>query len=256
MLSPVLKNIPWTTDVMQVLQQLDPKQRNGVCIILCCFPVSPKILTIMQEIISNILFYEKRFLLNGGMSRKSAEMQDLLGLQFREVGSCYEFIAKPAPSWTHMQALKVCNLVCIYKLAEIVSIDNESVRFGTTLHPGTLGSTPLVMPSEAIQIMKRISSWPTILETFNNSHSISEPSSATASDLVSQPASLQLLHALSEANGRKAAAKIHHNILIAAAHIAYIKEHHVNGDHASDNDLPDLPDLTSLWVLTLQLLLP
>jgi hypothetical protein len=34
LLSPVLKNIPWTTDVMQVLQQLDPTQRNGVCFYL------------------------------------------------------------------------------------------------------------------------------------------------------------------------------------------------------------------------------
>ena len=30
MLSPVLKRIPWTTDVMQVLEELDPEQRNGV----------------------------------------------------------------------------------------------------------------------------------------------------------------------------------------------------------------------------------
>ena len=52
----------------------------------------------MQEIISNILFYEKRYLLNGGISRNSAEMQDLLGIQYEEVGSCYQFVAKPAPA--------------------------------------------------------------------------------------------------------------------------------------------------------------
>lgn len=205
----------------------------------------------MQDIISNILFYEKRYLLNGGMSQKSAEMQDLLGIQFKEVGSCYQFVAKPAPTLNYIQALKVCNLVCIYKLAEIVSIDNDSVHFGTSLHPGTLGLTPLRMPSEATQLMKKISPWPNILETFINSHCFSEPSGATVPGLTSQPASLQLLLALSDANGQKVAAKIHHNILIAAAHIAYIKEHHVNGGHASDNALPDLPDLTSLWVFTL-----
>jgi hypothetical protein len=208
----------------------------------------------LQEIISNILFYEKRYLLNGGMSQKSAEMQDLLGIQFKEVGSCYQFIAKPAPTLNHIQALKVCNLVCIYKLAEIVSIDNDSVHFGRMLQPGTMESTPLVLPSEATQIMKKISTWPNILETFHDSHCFSEPSGATVPGLASQPASLQLLHALVDANGRKVAAKIHHNILIAAAHIAYIKEHHVNGDHTSDNTLPDLPDLTSLWVFTFQLL--
>ena len=208
----------------------------------------------MQEIISNILHYKKRFLLNAGSSRKSLEMQDLLGIQFQEVGSCYQFIAKPAPSCNNNQALKVCNLVCIYKLAEIVSIDNDSIPFGTTLHPGTLGSTPLIMPLEATQIMEKISAWPTILEKFNHSYLLSECSGATLPGLISQPASLQLLHALWDTDGRKIATKIHHNILIAAAHIAYIKEHHVNGDHLHDGDLPDLPDLTSLWVVTFQLL--
>jgi len=246
MLSPVLKNIPWTTDVMQVLQQLDTNQKNGVCCILCRYRVSLKILMTMQEIINNILFYEKRYLLNGGMSQKSAEMQDLLGLQFQEVGSYYQFIAKPAPIWNHIQALKVCNLVCIYKLAEIVSIDNDSAHFVSTLHQGTLESTPPNMPSEATQIMKKISSWPQVLETFIKYHCFSELSSSTVPGLTSQPASVQLLHALSDANGQKIASKIHHNILIAAAHIAYIKEHHVDGDQMSDGDLPDLPDLTSL----------
>lgn len=206
---------------------------------------------ITQEIIANILFYEKRYLLNGGMSQKSAEMQELLGIQFQEVGTRYRFIAKPVPTWNLMQALKVCNLVCIYKLAEIVSIDNDSIQFGTTLHLGPLESPPLGLPSEATQIMKKISSWPKLLETFKNSHLFSEPSGAAVPGLASQPASLQLLHALSDANGRKVAAKIHHNILIAAAHIAYIKEHHVDGDHVPDNYLPDLPDLTSLCVFLL-----
>jgi hypothetical protein len=206
---------------------------------------------ITQEIISNILFYEKRFLLNGGISQKSAEMQELLGIQFQEVGSRYQFIAKPAPTgtWNHIQALKICNLVCIYKLAEIVSIDNDSIRSGTMLPQVAFETSPLLLPSEATQLMKKISSWPKVLETFNDSHHFSEPSGATVPGLASQPASLQLLHALSDANGRKMAAKIHHNILIAAAHIAYIKEHHVNGDQVSDNNLPDLPDLTSLWVI-------
>lgn len=246
MLSPVLKNIPWTTDVMQVLQQLDTNQKNGVRCILCRYPVCPKILTTLQEIINNILFYEKRYLLNGGMSQKSAEMQDLLGLQFQEVGPCYQFIAKPAPTWNHIQALKVCNLVCIYKLAEIVSIDNDSVHFVTTLPQGTLESTPPNMPSEATLIMKKISSWPQVLETFNKYHSFSDPSVAAVPGLTSQPASVQLLHALSDANSQKIASKIQHNILIAAAHIAYIKEHHISGDQVSNSDLPDLPDLTSL----------
>jgi hypothetical protein len=213
-----------------------------------------KILTIMQEIISNILFYEKRYLLNGGMSLKSAEMQELLGIQFEAVGPCYQFVAKPAPTWNHMQALKVCNLVSIYKLAEIVSIDNDSIHFGTSLHSGTLASTPLLLPTEATLIMNKISPWPNILETFTNSHSFSEPLGATLPDVTSQPASLQLLHALADANVRKVSAKIQHNILIAAAHIAYIKEHHVGSDHVSDCDLPDLPDLTSLCVFTSQFL--
>lgn len=188
------------------------------------------------------------------MSQNSAEMQDLLGIQFKGIGSSYQFIAKPAPTWNHIQALKVCNLVCIYKLAEIVSIDNDSVGFGTTLHPGTLESTTCDMPSEATQIMKKISNWPNILESFNKSFCFSEPSSATVPGLTSQPASLQLLQALSNSNGQKLAAKVYHNILIAAAHIAYIKEHQINGDHGSDSNLPDLPDLTSLWVFTFQLL--
>lgn len=131
MLSPVLNRIPWTTDVMQVLEHLDLKQRNGVCFTLCCYPVSPKIFTNAQEIISNILFYEKRYLLNGGISMNLAEMQDLLGIQFKQVGSRYRFTAKPAPTWNHVQASKVCNLICTYKLAEIVSIDNDSVQFQT-----------------------------------------------------------------------------------------------------------------------------
>jgi hypothetical protein len=197
-----------------------------------------------QEIISNILFYEKRFLLNGGTTTKSAEMQDLLGIQFKEVGQGYEFISKPAPTLNAIQALKVCNLVCIYKLAEVVSIDNDSFKFGTMLHSTPLESEPLQLPSEATILMKKISFWPSILHVFNNSHFFSEPSGDTVPGLASQPASLQLLHALSDANGRKVAAKIHHNVLIAAAHIAYIKEHHVDGNHVSD--LPDLPDLSSV----------
>jgi hypothetical protein len=228
-----------------------PNAKKWSMFLSCVVTVSPKTLTIMQEIISNILFYEKRYLLNGGISRNSAEMQDLLGIRYEEVGSCYQFVAKPAPACNHIQALKVCNLVCIYKLAEIVSIDNDSVPFGSTLLPGSLGSTTLIMSSEANYIMKKISPWPNILETFVNSHGSSEPSGAVAPGFTSQPASLQLLHALSDANGRKVAAKIHHNILIAAAHIAYIKEHHVNDDHSSDSDLPDLPDLTSMCVFTL-----
>jgi hypothetical protein len=205
---------------------------------------------IAQEIISNILSYEKRFLLNGGMTTKSAEMQDLLGLQFKEVGQRYEFIAKPAPTLNVLQALKVCNLVCIYKLAEVVSIDNDCLKFGTMLHSTPLEADPLQLPSDATFLMKKVSSWPKVLEAFNNSHFFSEPSGNTVPGLASQPASLQLLHALSDANGRKLAAKIHHNILIAAAHIAYIKEHHVDGDHVSDSYLPDLPDLASLCVLS------
>jgi hypothetical protein len=202
----------------------------------------------VQEIISNILFYEKMFLLNGGMTTKSAEMQDLLGIQFKEVGQRYEFISKPAPRLNVIQALKVCNLVSIYKLAEVVSINNDSIKFGTILHSTPLESEPLQLPAEANFLMKKISSWPKVLEIFNTSHFFSEPSGDTEPGLASQPASLQLLHALADANGRKVAAKIHHNVLIAAAHIAYIKEHHVDGDHVSDSCLPDLPDLASLCV--------
>ena len=56
-------------------------------------------------------------------------MQDLLGLQFQELGSGYQFISKPAPPLNLIQALKVCNLVCIYKLAEVVLLDNNSIPF-------------------------------------------------------------------------------------------------------------------------------
>ena len=137
----------------------------------------------------------------------------------------------------------------IYKLAEVVSIDNDSIQFRMMLHPGPLEYALLhILPSEATNLMKKISSWPKALGTFNNSHSISEPSGVTVPDLTSQPASLQLLHALLDTNGQKLAAKIHHNILIAAAHIAYIKEHHVNGDHVSN--LPNISHLTSQCVLT------
>lgn len=243
MLSPVLNMIPWNTDLMRVLEQLDPKQTNGVCFFLPCDSFSQ---TILQEIISNILYYEKRFLLNGGISTKSTEMQDLLGIQFKQVGQRYEFVAKPAPTLNVFQALKVCNLVSIYKLAEVVSINNDSIAFGTVLHSTPLQSEPLQLASESIYLMKRMSSWPNILEAFNSCHLFSEPSGESVVGLSSQPASLQLLHALSEANGRKLAAKTHHNVLIAAAHISYIKEHHVDGDHMSDISLPDLPDLTSL----------
>ena len=202
-----------------------------------------------QEIISNILFYEKQFLLNGGLSQRSAEMQELLGLHFQEVSSCYQFIAKPAPSLNHMQALKVCNLICIYKLAEVVSLDNNSIEFGTMLHPLPMDSesASFPMPLDASFLMKNISSWPKVLEGFQKSQTIPEPSGENVRSLASQPASLQLLHALLDNNGRKLSAKIHHNVLIAAAHIAYIKEHHLDGDNATDN-LPDLPDLTSPYV--------
>lgn len=124
-----------------------------------------------------------------------------------------------------------------------------------------LEPTLLDMPSEAIQIMEKISSWPKLLEKLNDIQYFSEPSSATFPGLISQPASLQLLHALSKSNNQKVTAKIHHNILvaadilIAAAHITYIKEHCVNGDHVSDNILPDLPDLTSQCIFTSLLLL-
>jgi hypothetical protein len=204
-----------------------------------------------QEIIANILFYEKRYLLFGGMSEKSAEMQDLLGIQYKQSGSTYEFIAKPPPTWNFLQAMKVCNLICIYKLAEIVSLVNGSIKFGTSSHNAPLESTdtPLNLPQEGTHIMKKISDWPNLLQTFNNSHLLSEISGvAMPPNLTSQPASVQLLHALSDADSQKVAAKIQHNILIAAAHIAYIKEHHVSGEHTSDNNLPDLPDLTSLCV--------
>lgn len=182
------------------------------------------------------------------MSQKSAEMQDLLGLQYQQVESSYQFVAKPAPKLNHIQALKVCNLVSIYKLAEIVSIDND-IQSRTILQPAPLEFTPFHMSSDATYLMSRVSSWPKVLETFHNCHLFSEPSGKTVPGLASQPASLQILHALSDADGRKLAAKTHHNILIAAAHIAYIKEHNVNGEHMSDNFLPDLPDLTSELVL-------
>ena len=204
-----------------------------------------------QEIISNILFYEKRFLLNGGLSQRSAEMQELLGLHFQEVSSSYQFIAKPAPSFNHIQALKVCNLICIYKLAEVVSLDNNSIEFGTMLHPLPMDSesASFQMPMDATFLMNQISSWPKVLEGFQKSQMVSEPSGENVRSLASQPASLQLLHALSDNNGRKLSAKIHHNVLIAAAHIAYIKEHPLDSDNAKDN-LPDLPDLTSPYVQT------
>jgi hypothetical protein len=219
-------------------------------LLLYCYAISLTMSMIAQEIISNILSYEKRFLLNGGITTKSAEMQDLLGIQFKENGQHYEFIAKPAPTLNIIQALKVCNLICIYKLAEVVSINNDSIKFGTMLHSSPLESEPLQLPSDATYLMTRISSWPEVLQTFNTSHFFSEPSGNTVPALASQPASLQLLHVLSDANGRKVAAKIHHNVLIAAAHIAYIKEHHVDGDHLSDSSLPDLPDLASKCVLS------
>lgn len=210
---------------------------------------------VTQEIIANILFYEKRYLLFGGMSVKGAEMQDLIGIQYKQSGSSYEFIAKPPPSWNFVQAMKVCNLICIYKLAEVVSLDNGSIEFGTSSHDAPLESTDAAfsLPQEGTHIMKKISDWPKLLETFHNSHlhvlSQWETSGAAMPpDLTSQPPSVQLLHALSDADSQKIAAKIQHNILIAAAHIAYIKEHHVDGENASDNNMPDLPDLTSLYV--------
>jgi hypothetical protein len=212
---------------------------------------SCKILMNTQEIIANILFYEKRYLLFGGMSEKSAEMQDLLGIQFKQYGSDYEFIAKSPPIWNFVQAMKVCNLICIYKLAEIVSLVNGSIKSGTSSHnePLETTDTPFILPQEGKQIMKKISDWPEVLRTFYNSHPSSQTSGAAMRpDLTSQPASVQLLHALSDADSQKVAAKITHNILIAAAHIAYIKEHHVSGENAPDNNLPDLPDLTSSCV--------
>jgi hypothetical protein len=234
---------------MQVLEDLDPEQENGVHFTMSCHPT--KILMNRQEIIANILFYEKRYLLFGGMSEKSAEMQDLLGIQYKPSGSSYEFIAKSPPSWNFVQATKVCNLICIYKLAEIVSLVNGSIESGTSSHntPLETTDTQFSLPQEGKQIMKKISDWPELLQSFNNSHLFSETSGAAMPpDLTSQPKSVQLLHALYDADCQKVAAKIRHNILIAAAHIAYIKEHHVSGEHTSDNNLPDLPDLTSSWV--------
>ncbi|KDR68712.1 hypothetical protein GALMADRAFT_256533 [Galerina marginata CBS 339.88] len=230
MLSPAFKRIPWTSDFMQVLERLDPNQRNG-------------------EIITNILSYEQRYLLNGGLSQKSKEMQDLLGIQFQSVGSGYKFISKPTPTWNLLQASKVCNLICSYKLAEIVSIVNNSVTFGieqfeTALHPGP-SEPPQRLPTEAVDLVKKISFWPKLLDVLNDPSFVSQPSDTFSSSLTSKPASLQLLHALSDAQSRKNSAKIQHNILLAAAHIAYIKEHRVNPDQVSDAVLPDLPDLSS-----------
>ena len=38
LLSPVLNQIPWTTDVMRVLEDLDPDQENSVRFTMCCHP--------------------------------------------------------------------------------------------------------------------------------------------------------------------------------------------------------------------------
>lgn len=40
MLSSVLNRIPWNTDVMRTLEQLDPNQTNGVCFTPFIFPLS------------------------------------------------------------------------------------------------------------------------------------------------------------------------------------------------------------------------
>ena len=165
------------------------------------------------------------------MSEKSAEIQELLRIQYRQSGSSYEFIAKSPPTWNFHQAMKVCNLICIYKLAEIVSIVNGSIKSGLSSHnvPLETTNTPFSLPQEGKFIMKKISNWLDLLQTFNNSHSLSETSTADMPpDLTSKPASVQLLHALYDADSQKVATKICHNILIATAHIAYIKKHHIS----------------------------
>ena len=49
-------------------------------VFLCSVMLFLKISMIAQEIISNVLYYKKQFLHNGGITMQSVEMQDLLGV--------------------------------------------------------------------------------------------------------------------------------------------------------------------------------
>jgi hypothetical protein len=249
MLSPAFQRLPWGTNIMEVLQRLDRNRKHGVSFFIR--RNASKLTDKMQEIISNILFYEQKYLLNGGASRESMEMQFLLGIKFEVHSSGYRFLSTPPPDWNDLQAWKVCHLVCNYKLAEVLSIVDGSVGFSSALQPAA-GVRSLNFPKDARDIITRISHWPDMLKSFRtNLRSIivshSTPNHGLGSSL---PASLQLLQALSQANSIKKAAKIQHNFLIAAAHIAFIKEHRVDVHQDTANyNVPDFPDMTSSWVL-------
>lgn len=244
MLSSALRRMPWGTNIMEVLQQLDHNHKHGVSFFIHCN--APKLTNNMQEIISNVLSYEQKFLLNGGASKESMEMQFLLGIKFEVHSSGYQFFSTAPPDWNDLQAWKVCNLVCNYKLAEVLSIVIESVGFSSTLQPAArMGS--LNLTKDAREIIKKISHWPNVLKEFRTILvSLSSPNDRLTSSL---PASLQLLQALSQANSAKKGAKIRHNFLIAAAHIAFIKEHRFDVRQGvtqnSDYNVPDFPDMTS-----------
>jgi hypothetical protein len=184
------------------------------------------------------------------------EMQFLLGIKFEVHSSGYHFFSTVPPDWNDLQAWKVCNLVCNYKLAEVLSIVNDSIGFSSTLQPAAgVGSLNLNLAKDAKEIIKKISHWPNVLKDFrNNLRSILvshlPPNNSSASSL---PASLQLLQALSKANSVRKVAKIQHNFLIAAAHIAFIKEHRIDMHRGyaqnSNYHVPDFPDMTSSCVL-------
>ncbi|KAF8175165.1 hypothetical protein BJ912DRAFT_1075419 [Pholiota molesta] len=228
MLSPALQRLPWGTNIMEILQQLDHNGKHG-------------------EIISNVLRYEQKYLLNGGASKESMDMQSLLGIKFEvhSDGSGYHFFSITPPNWNDLQAWKVCNLACNYKLAEVLSIVNDSVVFTSTLQPAAVGTFNLT--NDARGILHKLSYWPNVLKDFRAN--VVSPPSLNDEFTSSLPASLQLLQALSNANSTKKGAKIRHNFLIAATHIAFIKEYQFDKHQCvaqdSDYNVPDFPDMTS-----------
>ena len=185
-----------------------------------------------------VLAYERGLLSFMGSSSRILDMQRLLGISISASANRAEVVEIPEVSlkWTSAQASEVCDVVLFYKLADAIALVSniapQQKKFGP-LQPLT---GPV--PRAAQQVMERLRDFGSLIENFKKA---ANDQVLPPEGEVNAPPSIRLFKALHKVHSDKAIMKVQHNFLLAAAHVAYMKEAATSRLTSTTHVVPDVP---------------
>ncbi|PPQ84669.1 hypothetical protein CVT26_003673, partial [Gymnopilus dilepis] len=228
LVSPVLRRLPMYTKIMEVLDKTRGEGAQGA-------------------IVKTILAYEGVLLSFMGSSPNILEMQRLLGIRIDaskgQRHSQVVEIAEDTKEWNFAQASAFCDLAVFYKLTDVIALSNDLAPRQETFPLLKPMKHPIVRSLR--QILEKLTNLAPLIDQFKkDANQLASPQE----DDGHLPSSVRLFKALNKVDRTKRILKVQHNFLLAAAHVAYMKETATSLSTTGVGELTtsqsDVPDVT------------